>query len=78
MLAKEWPARYFIFALIGVPLVLAGLLAPKPEGIRSTPNTLVLYVGLACCLVQIVIWLGSLVLWSEARRASREREDENA
>jgi hypothetical protein len=53
--------RNYLFALIGVTLVLLGFFAAKPEGVRSAPDTLALYAGLACCFVQMVIWLDALI-----------------
>lgn len=63
--------RYFLFALIGAPLIGAGSFAVRQEGVRSTADTLALYAGLGLCLAQVMIWLRSLIRWIAALRASK-------
>jgi hypothetical protein len=63
MSVKKWRERNYLFALIGIPFVLLGSLAVKPEGIRSTADILAIYFGLTFCFVQIVIWLVAIIRW---------------
>jgi hypothetical protein len=67
MPGKKWGERNYLFALIGSILAALGFFAVKPEGIRSTPDTVALYLGLACCFVQIVIWLVAIARWIRTR-----------
>jgi hypothetical protein len=63
--------RYFVFALIGGLLFIAGLFAGKHDGIRWTVDTVALYAGLGLCVIQVAIWLFFLTRWNEARRAPK-------
>jgi hypothetical protein len=63
MQGKKWGERNYLFALLGSILVTLGLFAVKPEGIRSPPDTVALYLGLACLLVQVIIWLVAIARW---------------
>jgi hypothetical protein len=59
--------RYFIFAIFGAILVALGLYAVRPDGVRSTVDTVVLYAGVAFLFIQIVIWIAAIARWINRR-----------
>ena len=71
MLGKLWIHKNYIFAFVGVIILLSNLF-PSSSVYRYKPlipylnidaDELGLYLGIGCCIIQIVIWLFAFVRW---------------